>query len=122
MGRHIGGTQVFRGPMYQDGYGLGGYFRRFFKWIVPIAQTHALPHLRSGLNAIKNQALDSVANIARDAADGRDVRASVQERVSEAIDSLKNKVERKLRGEGRGRKRKRIVLKKNIHNDIFNQF
>ena len=48
MNRQLGGYEVFKGPMYQQGYGLGGYFRKFFKWIVPIAEKHVLPHLKSG--------------------------------------------------------------------------
>lgn len=29
----------FRGDVYQKGYGLGGTFKKFFKWIVPIFKT-----------------------------------------------------------------------------------
>ena len=127
MNRHLGGFMVHQGPMYQQGYGLGGYFSKFFKWIVPIAEKHALPHLKSGLQAVTSQALDSVSEIAKDAARGRNVRAAVEERVSQAIDNLKLKAEKTMRGEGR--KRKRIVLKttgknhkNHNHNDIFDNY
>ena len=120
MNRQLGGYEVFKGPMYQQGYGLGGYFRKFFKWIVPIAEKHVLPHLKSGLNVVGNQALASVANIATDAVKGRDIQEAVKENVSQAIDNLKTKAERKLRGEGHKQKKKKIIYKKRkISNDIF---
>ena len=38
-----GDYDVFRGSIYQKGYGLGGNFRKFFNWIVPLFQKYALP-------------------------------------------------------------------------------
>ena len=121
MNRQVGGYEVFRGPMYQQGYGLGGYFRNFFKWIVPIAEKHVLPHIKSGIKVVGNQALASVANIANDAVKGRDIQEAVKENVSQAIDNLKSRAERKLRGEGyKHTKKKKILYKKRkISSDIF---
>ncbi len=31
----------FRGSVYQKAYGLGGSFKRFFKWIIPILTTRS---------------------------------------------------------------------------------
>ena len=118
MRKLLGGYEVFRGPMYQQGYGIGGYFRRFFKWVVPVAEKHALPHLKSGLSAIKNQALESVASIAKDTVAGRDVRAAVQEHVSQAIDNLKNKAEKTLSGEGKKRPKKILYKRRKFTHDI----
>ena len=120
MHKHLGGFEVFRGPMYQQGYGLGGYFRNFFKWIIPMAEKHALPHLKSGLEAVKNQAIQSVSNIAQDTIKGKNIRDSLQENVSQAIENLKSKAENKLRGGGKRKKIHKIVFKKKKNtNDIF---
>ena len=126
MHKQLGGHTVFRGPMYQHGYGLGGYFRKFFKWVVPIAEKHAVPHIKAGLNALKTQALDTVSSIAKDAVNGKHIRNSITEHVSQAIDNLKSKAEKTLNGEGCKRtkqqkggvfKKKKIILKK--RKDIF---
>lgn len=38
-----GEFEFYKGSPYQRGYGLGGTFRRFFSWLVPIFKEHALP-------------------------------------------------------------------------------
>jgi hypothetical protein len=38
-----GDYDVFRGSIYQKGHGLGGNFRKFFNWIVPLFQKYAMP-------------------------------------------------------------------------------
>jgi hypothetical protein len=117
MYNQLGGYIVFSGERYQRGYGLGGYFTKFYKWLMPLAEKHALPHLKSGFHAIKNQALDTMANVAKDAVAGKNVRDTVQEHVSQAIDNLKQKAERKLQGEGVKRRKK--ILFKRRKKDIF---
>ena len=123
MSRQLGGVQnVFRGPMYQQGYGLGGYFKKFFRWLVPIAEKHVLPHVKSGLENIGKQAIESVSNIAQDTIKGRNIRESAQEHATEAINIIKNQAEKKLRGEGvkrKGKKRQIIFKKRKTANDIF---
>ncbi len=47
----------FRGSVYQKGYGLGGSFKRFFKWIIPIFKQHALPKIEIGLKQVGSEAL-----------------------------------------------------------------
>ena len=44
-----GEYNVYRGSMYQKGYGLGGSFRKFFSWIIPLVKKHALPTIESGI-------------------------------------------------------------------------
>ena len=118
MYKQYGGVQnVFRGPMYQKGYGVGGYFRKFFRWLVPIAERHVVPHLKSGLETVGKQAIESAANIAKDTIKGKNIREAAQEHVDTAIDNLKYKAEKKLRGEGKPKKRKIIFKKRKF--DIF---
>ena len=64
MNKQFGGVNyVFKGPMYQKGYGLGGYFRNFMKWMVPIAEKHILPHLKTWIKTIGQEALSTTNNI-----------------------------------------------------------
>lgn len=106
-----GGTDdtIFRGPMVQRGYGLGANFRRFFRWIVPLVQKHAVPAISSGVIELGKTALNTVGDIAKDTASGRDFKDSASERINTAVDGLKELVEKKL--EGRGKKRKKIQKK-----------
>ncbi len=101
MNRHLGsGFNVYRGLPYQKGYGLGGSFRRFFRWIVPIFKKHALPILKSTAKVIGNEALSSVSNISKDIINGNNIADSVQSRLNEAVDNLKTKAEDTLEGRG----------------------
>ena len=121
MNRQLGGVQtVFRGPVYQEGYGLGGYFRKFFKWIVPIAEKHVLPHIKSGLEAIGKQSVESISNIAKDTIKGRNIKEATQQHVNEAIDNLTSKAEKHLSGQALKRKKKsKFIYKKRKNIDIF---
>ena len=106
-------SNYYSGPYYQRGYGLGGMFRKFFNWIVPLVRTHALPAMKTGAKELGKVALESVSDVAKDALAGRDVRESVKTqadvlrgKASEAVDDLKNKAEQLL--EGKGIKRRRV--------------
>jgi hypothetical protein len=93
-----GGYEFYRGSQYQRGYGLGGSFRRFFSWLVPIVQKHALPAINSGLQEIGKTALSTAADIAKDTVAGKSFKDSTQQRVNSAIDSLKEKAEKNMSG------------------------
>lgn len=122
---------VFRGSPYQQGYGLGGTFRKFFRWIVPLFQKHALPHIESGIKEFGKTALSAAADLAKDVVSGRNVREAATDRINTAVNSLKERAENSLEGkanslEGKGIKRKRkkfkkfVVLKKKKNfKDIF---
>jgi predicted Ser/Thr protein kinase len=118
-------NNIYRGSVYQAGYGLGGTFRKFFKWIIPIFKKHALPTLESGAKAIGKTALTAAADIARDVVAGRNVREASREHMNSAVDSLKERAERTLDGKGIKLKKKQkfkkfVVLKqKQNFNDIF---
>ena len=132
-----GNYNFYRGSNYQQGYGLGGYaiqhgsglggmFRKFASWVVPLLKKHALPTLQSSAKAIGREALDSVANVAKDIISGRDIKESVNQRLNTAIETLKEKAEKNIEGGRIKRKRKLknyIILKKRKTNsrkqDIF---
>ena len=44
---------VFRAMKFQRGYGLGGVFRKLFKWIVPIFKEKAFPSLLRSIKVNK---------------------------------------------------------------------
>jgi len=88
---------------------------------MPIMKTHALPLLTASSKEIGKEALKTVANIATDALDGRNVENSIKERGHEAINSLKNKVEYHIQ-KGSGKRKKSKLTKrhkKRTKQDIF---
>ena len=101
----------YRGSVYQQGYGMGSTFRKFFKWIVPIFKQHALPTIESGLKHVSKEAISSAANIAKDYVAGKDLSMATKEHVSTSINNLKEKAEKSLVGQGIKRKRKAIKTK-----------
>jgi hypothetical protein len=110
-----GDYNTFKGSLYQRGYGLGGTFKRFFNWIVPLFKQNALPLIKQGATAVGKEALGTVANIAKDVVDGKPINESVQENANTAISNLKTKAEKVLTGKGikrRRSKKKIIILKK----------
>ena len=119
---------TFKGSLYQRGYGMGGMFKRFFKWIIPILKKSATPLLTRAASALGSEAVSTVSNIAKDAYNGKPIGESIKQNANIAIDNLKNKVEKSLSGKGIKRRRsmkKMIILKKRNNkrkkfDDIFN--
>jgi hypothetical protein len=120
---HGSDYSIYRGAYQQRGYGLGGAFRRFFKWIVPVFQQHALPVLESGAKTVGKEALNSISNIVKDVSAGKNVKESAQEHFNSAMDNLKEKAENALAGRGIKRKRKsnkkQFIILKRKNQDIF---
>ena len=135
-----GEYNYYKGSRFQEGYGglggyyvqqgagLGGMFRKFASWIIPIVKKYAVPTLKSGAHAIGREALDSATNIAKDVLSGVNVQESMNTRLNKSVENLKDLAEKKL--DGKGIKRKKtfsnlIILKKQKKNktprfkDIF---
>ena len=97
----LGGVlNVYKGPMMQEGYGLGDIFKKFFKWMVPLVKKHAVPLLKSGAQTVGHEVLKSATNIAKDAIDGKNLSESADTNINAAVDTLKRKVEDTLEGNG----------------------
>jgi hypothetical protein len=102
----------YKGSTFQKGSGIGDQFRRFFKWIVP----KITPLAKKGLDSVKKELLNSAANIAKEIADGNDVKSSFVKNYNQSIDNIKEMVENKIGAlesnnntqsfEGKGIKRK----------------
>jgi hypothetical protein len=91
---------VFRGMDIQRGYGLGGIFKKFFSWIMPIVREHALPVTKT----IGKEMLKGAINVANDSLEGKNVKESAKSRTKEVLNNLK---ETQL-GKGYKRKHKKI--------------
>lgn len=84
----------------QHGSGLGGMFHKFFKWIVPIVKSHALPIVESGAKAIGDEFFKSTADVATDVIQGENLKKSAQVRFGTAVRNLKRRAEQSLAGHG----------------------
>lgn len=95
------GMPVFRGHPFQKGHGLGGVFKRFFRFLLPVLKTHALPAMKKGAQVIGTEAVKAAANIARDTISGNDVKESAKTHLNEAIDTISNHAQSSLQN-GKG--------------------
>jgi hypothetical protein len=114
-----GGLPVFQGYSRQKGHGLGNIFKSFYKWIIPIMKTHAMPVLKEGASVLKNEALKTVSNIATDALAGKQLSEAAKERTIEAVNSLSERVQQKGSGIKRKRKTKLVHFSKKRFEVIF---
>lgn len=88
---------VFAGYRVQKGYGLGGIFRKIYKWIVPIFKKHAVPVAKT----FGHEVLKSTTNVVKDAINGKSIRESAKRRLDETLEELSNKAGI-MHGEGIG--------------------
>ena len=88
---HAGGADynTYKGSLYQRGYGMGGMFTRFFKWIVPLLKKSAGPILKGAASALGSEAVSTATNIAKDAYNGKPFSESLKQNTDIAIDNLK---------------------------------
>lgn len=93
--------QVFKGSMYQRGYGFGDVFRKFFRWIVPIVRKNATPVLQN----VGKEIVKSASNIANEAIEGKNFKDSFDENIARSMNNIEEMY-------GKGYKRKRNKNKK----------
>ena len=107
-----GNDNVFRGVAYQKGYGLGGAFKRFFSWALPLIKENLKPTVSN----IGKELISGVSNLATDAIQGKNLEHSAKERFKQGVKNLGGQV-----GEGYKRKRnlKKRARKKKRTLDIF---
>lgn len=86
------GLSVFKGATVQRGHGIGGFFSNLFKG--------AMPMIKSGLKTVGKELFSAGVDIARDAIQGKDVKASAQKRMMESGDNLLSKLSDKMKGNG----------------------
>ena len=54
-------SSVYRGAPWQRGYVLGGYFKRFLTWVIPMIKDAAIATAKSGAKTVGREALSGVA-------------------------------------------------------------
>ncbi|CAF0995969.1 unnamed protein product [Brachionus calyciflorus] len=82
------GLPYFQGSLYQKGYGLGGIFRRIFKYIMPIVRENAIPAVKT----VGKELLKSAANVVNDSLSGHDLKSSAKRRLSESIKNISDRI------------------------------
>ena len=116
-------NRIYKGVPIQNGYGLGGTFKRFFNWLVPLIQKHAVPVIKSSATEVGKKALETAADIAKDVVAGKNFKEASEERINTSVETLKRKIEDKL--EGRGAKKRKFLIKKHnkkVYNTLENFF
>jgi hypothetical protein len=99
---------VYKGSYMQKGYGLGGTFAKFFKWIIPL--------VRPAIASAGNKALDMASNIADDVSVGKSFQESAGAHINTALTNAKENIEKKLQG---GKRKRKTRVKFNKKRDIF---
>jgi hypothetical protein len=102
---------------YQKGYGFGSFLKNtYYNFIQPMFKKHILPKLERGVNRLGKETISSLSNIANDVVDGKDFNESFKSNLTNSVENLKRSVENELKGEGKKKQRKNIILikKKNF--------
>lgn len=101
-GQYGGALPGYRGVYFQRGYGIGAFLKGLFR--------SALPIIKSGAQTVGKTALATGINVAKDYADGRDLKTALKSRGLEAANTLSSKAVNKARSmisqTGKGIKRR----------------
>ena len=94
----------------QRGHGLGGIFKKLFRYVMPFIQSHAVPVIKQGVSALGAEAIKTAGNVATDMIKGGDLRESIKAHSSAAVQNLSKRAQSTLRtGSGYNKnKRKRV--------------
>lgn len=106
---------------YQNGSGIGGYFKKLFALLKPIfnsVKDKAVPLLKSGAQAVGHEIIKSASDIAKDVLEGKNLKDSSKERLTNSIDNLAEK-SKSFVGSGYKRKFKTRKINKKRKLDIF---
>lgn len=87
-----GFSNVYTGPMYQKGYGIGSFLGGLFRSVYPI--------LKKGASIVGSELLKSGSNLISDIASAQDPQMTVKRRGKEAINNLSRVVGDKMFGSG----------------------
>ena len=72
-----GNMNVFRGPVMQRGYGLGGFFKGMVRTFAPV--------LKRGLVNVGKKALETGVQVMNDVAEGKNFKNSVKKRSKDKL-------------------------------------
>ena len=109
----------FQGTPYQRGHGLGSFFGRLFRAILPVAKKVG----KSVLKTAGKEALTLGADVMGDVAQGHNVKESLRKRGGTAAKNLMNKANEAIQSGGKTGSRpvvsKVIAVKKRKYNDYL---
>lgn len=100
------GINGFQGQSYQRGNGLGSFFGRLFRSILPVAKRIG----KSALKTVGKEALGLGANFIGDLATGRDAQESIKEHGLQSTKNLLKKAKKAIGNQSGGRIGKRKVV------------
>ena len=93
--RGYGGLGGFTGIPYQRGHGLGSFFGRLFRAILPVAKSVG----KSALRTVGKEALNMGMNVAQDLSQGRDIKQTLKEHGTKALGSVAKKAMNRFTGQ-----------------------
>jgi hypothetical protein len=111
--RQAGGNGIFVGAPRQRGHGLGGMFKSFYRYVVPLFKSHALPMLKEGARTVGSEAIKAATNVGLDALKGHSLKESARNNFGSAIQNLSETVQSKIQT-GKGCKKLQIGRGKKI--------
>ena len=101
-----GFTNGFEGLAFQRGNGLGSFFGRLFRSILPVAKKVG----KAALKTVGKEALNMGANVMSDVAEGANVKQALRQRGKTAGKNLLRKTATAVRNQSGGRVGKRTVV------------
>ena len=106
--RQIGhGLFGYQGTQFQRGNGLGSFFGRLFRAILPVAKSVG----KSALKSVAKQAVNFGSNVIGDLSDGQPINQSLKKRSLQATQNLLKEADQKLNQSGQGLGKRKVVSK-----------
>ena len=103
-----GGMTGFQGIPYQRGNGLGSFFGRLFRSILPVAKNIG----KSALKTVGKEALHLGANVMNDVVQGRNVKQALKKQGKKSTQKLINRAATVVKNQTGGQLGKRKVSSK----------
>ena len=106
--RQVGhGLFGYQGTQFQRGNGLGSFFGRLFRAILPVAKSVG----KSALKSVAKQAVNFGSNVIGDLSDGQHINQSLKKRSLQATQNLLKEADQKLNQSGQGLGKRKVVSK-----------
>jgi hypothetical protein len=86
--RGAGGMPIYYGARYQKGMGLGSMIKNFFRWIMPVVKTHAVPILKDAAKYEGSEALKSATSLTTDAHVGIKINETFIEHAKDVMENM----------------------------------
>jgi len=91
------GLKPFRGPAFQRGYGLGGFFKGLARSFAPV--------LKKGLVKVGKKALKTGVQVFHDVSQGKSVKESIKRRGKQSINDMFADIRGEIKNKAISRKR-----------------